>query len=113
MLFRKIPWIGPTVLFAVLVILAANMHPLWGDEAETALFARNILRYGIPLGWDGTNIMGINNGVVLDSNLINHTSPWAQYYLVALSFKLFGESSITARLPFILSAILSIPVLGS
>lgn len=99
-----------TSVFAILVVLGANMHPLWGDEVETGLFARNILRYGLPKGWDGINIMGINDAIVLNSDLINHTSPWAQYYLVAASFKVFGESAFSARLPFILFAILSIPL---
>src|SRR3989344_4117838 len=91
-IFRH-PWVIPTIVFTVLIIGAAEMHELWGDEAETALFGRNILKYGMPKGWDGTNIMGINNAVVLDRNLINHTSPWAQYYMVAASFAVFGESS--------------------
>ncbi|MFI5205549.1 MAG: hypothetical protein ACHQVK_01275, partial [Candidatus Paceibacterales bacterium] len=105
------PWLLPTIIFSVLVILAANMHPLWGDEAETALFARNILHYGVPKGWDGTNIMGINNAVVLNNNLINHTSPWAQYYITAASFAIFGQTSFSARLPFIILSIFSIPLL--
>lgn len=87
------------------------MHPLWGDEAETALFAKNILKYGLPKGWDGVNIMGINNAVVLDKNLVNHTSPWGQYYLAAFSLKIFGEYSFAARLPFIILSILSIPLM--
>lgn len=110
-LFSKNPWIIPTIIFTILVILGAYMHPLWGDEAETALFARNILKYGVPKGWDGTNIMGINNAVVLNKDLINHTSPWAQYYVTAASFALFGESSFTARLPFIILSIVSMPLL--
>lgn len=105
------PWILPTLIFGILVILSANMHPLWGDEAETALFARNILKYGIPKGWDGVNIMGIENAVVLNSNLINHTSPWGQYYLTAASFAVFGQSSFSARLPFIILSIISIPLI--
>lgn len=107
----KYPWIIPTLIAAVLIIGAARAHELWGDEAETALFARNILKYGVPKGWDGTNIMGINDAVVLDQNLINHTSPWAQYYMVAASFALFGQSSFTARIPSILLFILSIPII--
>ncbi len=108
---RSHPWILPCIIAAVLVVGAAHMHELWGDEAETALFARNILKYGVPRGWDGDNIMGINNGVVLDKNLLNHTSPWAQYYMVAASFKLFGQSSFTARLPSIILYIISIPLM--
>lgn len=107
----KYPWILPTVIFSILVLIGANLHPLWGDEAETALFARNILKFGVPKGWDGVNLMGLDNAVVLNKDLINHSSPWAQYYLTALSFKLFGESSFTARLPFILLAIFSLPVM--
>ncbi len=107
----KYPWLISTIVFTILILGAARMHELWGDEAETALFGRNIVKYAVPRGWDGTNIMGINNAVVLDKNLINHTSPWLQYYLVALSFKLFGESSFTARLPFIILAILTQPLL--
>jgi 4-amino-4-deoxy-L-arabinose transferase-like glycosyltransferase len=87
------------------------MHDLWGDEAETALFARNIIKYGIPKGWDGVNIMGIDNAVVLNDSLVNHTSPWAQYYLTAISFRLFGESIFTARLPFIVLSVASLILL--
>jgi hypothetical protein len=105
------PWIISCVLMAILIIPAAHAHELWGDEAETALFAQNILKYGVPKGWDGTNIMGINNAVVLDKNLINHTSPWAQYYMVAASFALLGQSSFTARIPSIILSLVSIPIL--
>lgn len=105
----RFPWLFPTLVFAILVTLGANMHPLWGDEAETALWGRSILAHGVPYGWDGVNIMGINDGVVLDKDLINHTSPWAQYYVVALSLFLFGETSFAARLPFIIISILCIP----
>ena len=110
---KRFCWIFPTVIFAVLVILGSLMHPLWGDEAETALFGRSILSHGVPYGWDGVNIMGINDAVVLDKNLINHKSPWAQYYLVAVSFFIFPENSFTARLPFILISILTFPLLYS
>lgn len=98
-------------VFILFLIIGARVHPLWGDEAETALFARNILKHGVPKGWDGVNIMGINNAVVLNDDLINHTSPWAQYYLTAASFVLFGESSFTARIPSMVFAILTIPLL--
>ncbi len=104
-------WVFPTIVFVILVVLGARAHPLWGDEAETALFARNILKYGVPKGWDGTNIMGIENAVVLDKNLVNHTSPWAQYYLSAASFAVFGQSSFAARIPSMALAILSLPLL--
>lgn len=105
---KKYGWYLFVFLFAALVIKGGTLHPLWGDEAETALFARNINTYGIPKGWDGVNIMGITDAVVLNNKLINYTSPWGQYYLSAFSMKLFGESSFTARLPFIILSIVSI-----
>jgi len=109
--FKKYPFIVPTFIFLLFLLIGANLHPLWGDEAETALFARNINVYGLPKGFDGVNIMGYDDAVVLDSNLVNHTSPWPQYYLSATSFKLFGESPFAARLPFLLISLFSIPLI--
>jgi 4-amino-4-deoxy-L-arabinose transferase-like glycosyltransferase len=102
------PLIIALCMAVILLIGGARAHPLWGDEAETALFAQNILKYGVPKGWDGTNIMGIDNAVVLNKNLINHTSPWAQYYLTAGSFLLFGVNAISARIPSIVLSIITL-----
>lgn len=107
---RSKPWIISLIIFAVLALGASRMHDLWGDEAETALFGRAVLKYGVPKGWDGTNIMGIGNASVLNSSLMNHSSPPLQYYLAAASFALFGESTFSARLPFLLISLLSIPL---
>ena len=30
---------------------------LWQDEAETALLGKNILRFGRPIAFDGTNVV--------------------------------------------------------
>jgi hypothetical protein len=99
------------LIFMVLAMMGALAHPLWGDEAETALFGRNVLAYGIPKGWDGVNIMGIQDATVLNRDLINYKSPWAQYYLEAASFALLPQNSFTARLPFLFLGILVIPAL--
>ena len=107
----KIPWLIPTVVFAILVILGARAHPLWIDESETALFARNILKYGIPKGWDGVNIISLRSSEVLNTNLVNNIIPWAPLYLAAASFALFGQSAFTARIPFIFMSIITMPLL--
>lgn len=101
----------PIALFAILTIWGSTLHSLWGDEAETALFARSIRTHGIPYGWDGANIMGHTDAVSLNSDLVNYSNPWPQYYVAALSFSLFGESAFTTRLPFVLFAIATIPIL--
>jgi len=95
-------------IFTILTILGARAHSLWTDEAETALFARTINEIGLPKGWDGTNLIGINEGIVLNQNLIDRHSPWPPHYLVAISFRLFGEGNFTARLPFIIFSLFSL-----
>jgi 4-amino-4-deoxy-L-arabinose transferase-like glycosyltransferase len=85
---------------------------LWGDEAETALLARNVLRFGVPLVDDGHN--RISHLGVQDSNAAGvwTWSPWLDEYVVAASFALFGESAFSARLPFALFGLATIGLLG-
>lgn len=72
---------------------------LWEDEAVTALLARSTLRLGYPTGFDGVN--RIIPAVGVDSPYwINE--PWLPFYVLAFFFWLFGESTFTARLPFVL-----------
>lgn len=107
----KFAWIIPTIIFSALIVRGALAHPLWGDEAETALFARSILTHGVPYGWDGTYLMGNDNAVSLNSDLVNHSNPWLQYYLSAASFRLFGEGAFQARLPFLIFGAVGVPLL--
>ncbi len=114
--FRKTPlggwipripiWAWPMVFAALLLFYAATRFPLWGDEAETALFAQNILRTGVPSAWDGTNLIAVRDGLALGNNLQAAMVPWPQLYVVAASFAVFGVSAFTARLPFILCSLL-------
>jgi len=107
----RFPWLIPAVILTVLLVLGARAHPLWGDEAETGIYGRNILTYGIPKGWDGVNLMGFDEGATIYQSFIENSNPWTQYYLAALSFKLFGISSFTARLPFLLFGVGSLILL--
>lgn len=109
-LVRSHPWIVPMGIFACMVTVGARLHPLWGDEAETGLLAKNIVKFGYPVGWDGVNIMGSANAIVLNSKLVAWSVPWPQLYLAAISFLLFGVSSFSARLPFILISVTTIPL---
>lgn len=80
-----------------------DSHLLWGDEAETAALARNVLHYGIPRNFDGLNRITIY-GARNDSNAqgIWTWSPWLQEYLTAAAFWLFGVTTWAARAPFAL-----------
>lgn len=81
---------------------------LWGDEAETAVLAVNITRFGVPRVDDGRNIIANLRGAA-DSNDagIWTWSPWLDEYLTAGSFLVFGPSTLSARMPFAAAALAS------
>jgi 4-amino-4-deoxy-L-arabinose transferase-like glycosyltransferase len=86
---------------------------LWEDEADTALFARSILREGVPSAWDGRSFTDSDDGLrvaprVLGRDLVMVGTPWLPYYLAAGSFALLGESAAAARLPFALAALATV-----
>jgi hypothetical protein len=74
---------------------------LWGDEAETALLAKNVLRFGIPVTVDGINHITVL-GNLRDGNAAHvwTWAPWLQDYLVAGMYALFGASTWTSRAAF-------------
>ena len=41
------------VLAAVLVFPQLGRRPFWDDEANTAIYARNLVRFGRITAWDG------------------------------------------------------------
>lgn len=79
---------------------------IWQDEAEVALLARNITKFGLPVAWDGETLITQSEGQ--DSKYVGHLrlwswNTWLPHYAAALSFKLFGETTTAARLPFALA----------
>jgi hypothetical protein len=80
----------------------------WDDEAGTAIFARNLLRFGKLTAWDGWNLMAYRNGFELDDDFINRYIPPLQFYLCAASFRLLGETTFAGRLPFVLAGLLAL-----
>jgi hypothetical protein len=101
-------------IWAVLIILCCffllsnlgNVY-FWQDEAETALLARSVLKYGIPKSLDGnTFILQIFNSFRDDYVYIQH--PWLQFYVMAAGFKVLGENTWAGRLPFAIIGILTI-----
>ena len=49
---------------AALLLLADLGGPwLWEDESDTALFARSIVRHGLPLAWDGRSFVDSDDGL--------------------------------------------------
>src|SRR5437868_6906534 len=75
-------------------------HLLWGDEAETAVLAKNVVQFGIPQTFNGTNYILLHGAIDETPNHIWVWSPWMQNYIAANSFLLFGETTWAARIPF-------------
>jgi 4-amino-4-deoxy-L-arabinose transferase-like glycosyltransferase len=97
------------VLGAVLIFAGLSQRYLWDDEAETALLAERVLRFGVPLAWDGASLVSQECGQDFDQNYVWRQTPWLPIYVAAASFKLFGVSTFAARLPFALLGLLAVP----
>ncbi len=96
-------------LAAVLLFWGLGDRTLWQDEAETALLGKNILRFGRPLAFDGTNVVSQEASKEFGPGYLWRWSPWIQLYLAAGSFAIFGPTTLAARLPFTILALLVIP----
>jgi len=75
-------------------------RPFWQDEAETACLAKSILKTGLPMAFDGVNLISQENGQEFNADYLWRWSPWAQLYLTAAAFRLWGISTYVGRLPF-------------
>ena len=100
-----------TIVFILIAILMIpnfwNIY-MWHDEAETAILGKNTMQYGVPKVYDGKNLF-TNFGKEVDYNSegIWDYSSWLHFYVAAFSFMLFGISTFSARLPFVLIGVLS------
>jgi 4-amino-4-deoxy-L-arabinose transferase-like glycosyltransferase len=93
---------------AVLLFTNLGSGYLWADEGDTAVLARNVIKFGFPRAWDGTTFMDSDFGARENSDLVMVSSPWLQYYVTAASFVLFGQSTFAARFPFALFGCLTL-----
>lgn len=99
----------PVLFSAFVLFYDLGDRMLWGDEAETALLGANIIKYGVPKATDGKNYVTlIGAGRDTNKDDIWVWRPWLDLYLTAASFALFGQTTATARLPFVLIAFLSV-----
>ncbi|MGB9880705.1 MAG: ArnT family glycosyltransferase, partial [Anaerolineae bacterium] len=96
--------VGVVLLFANL----GNIY-LWQDEAETALLSQRLRQYGLPLAFDGRNLIRqAPQDVQYTDDYVWVYHPWFPFYLTALSFSLFGATTFAARLPYALAGLATI-----
>lgn len=85
---------------------------LWRDESENAILAQRILTYGVPKAEENGNLVTTERGMETNDDGLYIFLPWGPYYLTALSFKLFGVSTWSARFPFALLGLLTLFLWG-
>lgn len=95
-----------TGLFTLLVLPNLGARTLWQDEAETALVGKVVATTGLPYAFDQDGPISQDWGYQFSVSPLWRWHPWLQFYLAAISFKLFGVSALTARLPFALTGII-------
>lgn len=99
------------VLVSFFVLLNLGNTHLYIDEANTGYLAKNVLRFGYPRAFDGENMLPAFYDGSFKENYAWVEQPWLQYYITALSIKLFGVNSFAARIPFAIIGILSILII--
>lgn len=103
------------LILGVIIVFAAitwswniGYLPLWEDEAHTALLAKSILERGLPTAWDGKHLVsGVQAEDFNEDFIVTWDQP-LQFYITALSIKIFGMSNWSARLPFLIAGLFSI-----
>jgi hypothetical protein len=131
--------VGPAivgVLAAFLLLYGLADKYLWQDEAQTAVLGARMLRFGRPLAYDGRNLVTIDIFAAEDTHAIGQRTtsaqaaidyyvrrgdfksdtvwkfhPWGQFIVAAASFKMLGQTTLAARLPFALAGILTVLLL--
>ncbi len=86
------------ILGLILTIIGLGNQNFWDDEADTVFVSRNLLNQGKLSGWDGRNLISSKLRGFVDEEMNETTIPPLQYYVVALSLMVFGESNQGARL---------------
>jgi hypothetical protein len=97
------------ILAAIAAVYFCRLgHPLlWADEADTGIFARNVLRSGYPTAFDGRNVSLADDGAQLNRTLLSKKIPWVQYYVGALSLAACGDDTAGLRALFALAGLLA------
>jgi hypothetical protein len=98
------------VLSCGFLFFRLGYYPFWGDEADTALFARGVARSGDTLGFVDHNLYAFRNGACL-KNLRGRYQPPVPYYFAAPFVGANGTNSLWPRIPFAFCGLLCVVLL--
>ncbi len=93
---RIILVIGLTILFTGSIFKNLSYPLFWSDEADTAIYGQQVLKYGLPTIHDEKNY--IYNGdpyslrIIHDNKEVSVFNGWAIYYWAALAVKFAGAT---------------------
>jgi 4-amino-4-deoxy-L-arabinose transferase-like glycosyltransferase len=112
-------WLRPARLVGIAIAAACVLEftgistdKFWDDEANTAIFAQNLLAKGSLNAWNGTNLIGYRDGAELDETLDNVFMPPLQYWIAALGNAVLGDDELGLRAPFAVLGLLCIAALA-
>jgi len=101
------------LLSAVLAGAGLDNHQFWDDEANTAIYGRNLIEKRRLTAWDGTNLVGYSYGGALGEDLGQELRvPPLPAYLAALGMLLFGQDTFGGRVLFVVTGVASIGLLA-
>ncbi|MDZ4859192.1 MAG: glycosyltransferase family 39 protein [Candidatus Hydrogenedentes bacterium] len=100
--------LGVAVVASLLLLPNLDRSYLWQDEAQHALLSRTILSHGVPMGRDGLNSTSQEQGHDVGPDDTFRYHPWLPFYISAGAFATLGESTWTARFPFVVIGIATV-----
>jgi tetratricopeptide (TPR) repeat protein len=115
--------VAAMLLAAVLATAGLDNHLFWDDEANTAIYGRNLLKFGRLTAWDGRNLVGYSFGGALGEDLGRELRvPPLSAYVAAAGLRLFAgpnleessfkELTFAGRIPFVAAGVLSVGLLA-
>jgi len=101
------------LLTAALGLTGLSNHPFWDDEANTAIYGRNLLKFGRLTAWDGQNLVGYAYGGALGEDLGKELRvPALPACVAAIGMRLAGETTFGGRVMFVIAGIASVGLLA-
>jgi tetratricopeptide (TPR) repeat protein len=105
--------IAAMLVCAGLGLASLDNQPFWDDEANTAIYARNLLHLKRITAWDSINLLGYGLSGALGDDLGRELRvPSLPAYVVAAGMLLGGENTTAARLPLVLAGVISVGLLA-
>jgi 4-amino-4-deoxy-L-arabinose transferase-like glycosyltransferase len=107
----RFAWLLLVVGALLLLTNLGNIY-LWQDEAETAMLSQRLGTFGLPMAFDGRNLIRqAPQDVQYTEDYVWIYHPWLPFYSTSLSLSLLGPTTFAARLPYALAGLATVLLL--